>query len=308
MKLPVFKAIGMTFAFVVSNWLDILKIVWLPIVLLIGAYALIMPGYMASFAGFMQTGSQPSPEEAAQIFGSVLPLAFGLLLVSMAFNMIVFAGILKLVIRGEKPSLPFYIGFGGDEWRLLATWVLVFLIFFGAQIAFALVTGVVTFALGAAGAIVALVLMLVYFVGLIWMCVRLSLATAATVGASTIGIGPSWSASKGNAWRLFFYWFIWGIIFAILYVAIILILMPDYFTQLGQVMAAAQGGSVQEIEAASNAMTASAMSIYDFSSPAGIAALAIVTVLGVIGTAFWIVSGGVAWRLLTDDQPEKHFE
>ena len=42
---------------------------------------------------------------------------------------------------------------------------------------------------------------------------RLSLATPATIGQRTIGLGPSWNAAKGNVWRLLGYWLIWGVIF-----------------------------------------------------------------------------------------------
>jgi len=308
MKLPVFKAVGMTFAFVLAHWLDLLKIMWLPLVLVIGVSAFIAPSYMQSMMA-VGGGGATDPEAAMAAMSAALPMALLLFVVSIAAYLIIFAGILKLVIRGEKPSLPFYLGFGSDEWRLLGTWVLLMLIFIGVEIVAGIVGGLATglaISVPGGGAYIAIAIGFVIFVALCWVGLRFSLATPAAIGAQTIGIGPSWNTSKGNVWALFFYWLIWGLIFFIVEVVLITILMPGYFQAMGDIFNSA--GDPERLQSASEAMTASAMAMYDFSSPLNIVKLAASALIGTFLFATFAVAGGVAWRLMTDSQPEKHFD
>jgi hypothetical protein len=143
---------------------------------------------------------------------------------------------------------------------------------------------------------------------MIWVSLRLSLASAASVGAQTIGLGPSWNTSKGNAWSLFFYWLIWGVIFFVVELAMIAILMPGYFQAIGGIISAGGARSPEEIEAASRAMTEQMTAMYDMTSPMAIVRLAGSYLVGTILIVLVAVAGGVAWRLMTDDRPEKHFE
>jgi hypothetical protein len=229
--------------------------------------------------------------------------------VSIAAYLIIFAGILKLVIRGEKPSLPFYIGFGADEWRLLGTWVLLMLIFVGVEIVAGIVGGLaagLAISIPGGGAFIALAVGLAVLVVVIWVGLRFSLATPAAIGAQTIGIGPSWNTSKGNVWALFFYWLIWGLIFFIVEIVLITILMPGYFQAIGDM--AGSAGDPERLQRASEAMTASAMEMYDLSSPLNIIKMVASALIGTFLFATVAVAGGVAWRLMTDQQPEKHFD
>lgn len=311
MKLPVLKAVGTTFAFTIEHALDLLKIVWLPLALLTAISAFVLPGYMQTMMGVADLGAQPSPEDAMRAMSAALPAAFAMMIAGVAVYMIIFAGILKLVIRGEKPSMPFYIGFGSDEWRLLGTWLLCFLIFIGVEILAAIVAGLaggLAFGAGGAGIYIAFAVGIVVLVAIIWVCIRLSLATPAAVGAQTIGIGPAWNASKGNVWPLFFYWLIWGVIFVIVEIGLIAILMPGYFEAMGSVFSAAGTGSPENVQAASRAMNEQMLAMYDTSSPMALIRLAGSLVIGTVLIVLVAVAGGVAWRLMTDAQPEKHFD
>jgi hypothetical protein len=310
MKLPVFKAVAMTFAFVASNILEIIKIVWLPIALMVGLFALIGSSVMQSMAGMATLDANASPEEAMSYMAAVLPASLGVMAIAVVFYLLIFAGILRLVIHGEKPKLPFYIGSGGDELRVFGTWVLGFLIFFGAYIAIAFVGGLLfalTMNLSGVGPIVLVVVMIAAWVALIWLCLRLSLATPAAVGQRTIGIGPSWNVSKGNVWSLFGYWIIWGILLFLVEIVTIAVTMPGYFEAMGAIFTASAGGDTAGVEAATQKMNEAALGIYNGSAE-GIARLAGGTVIGVLVLVFMAVAGGVAWRLMTETSPEKHFE
>jgi hypothetical protein len=309
MKLPVLKAVGTTFAFVLQHWLDLLKIVWLPLVLLAAISFLVLPGYMQSLMSIGPTGPGVDPSQALAAMSAMLPAAFALLIAGMAAYMIIFAGILKLVIRGEKPSLPFYLGFGADELRLFGTWLLFLLIMIGLEIILAIAAGLAA-AAGASisgfGVVMVFAVIVAVCVVMIWMCIRLSLATPAAIGARTIGIGPSWKASKGNAWALFFYWLIWALMLAIIEIALLTILMPGYFQAMGDVFAAAGRRSPDEVQAAAQAMNQQLAAMYDTSSPVALVRLAAGFVIGTILIVVMAVAGGVAWRLMTDESPEKH--
>ncbi len=307
-KLPVFKAVGTTLAFVLEHWLDLLKIMWLPLVLVILLSAAVAPAYMQGVMAVGQSGGS-DPEQALAAMSATLPMALLLMLVSIAAYLIIFAGILKLVILGEKPSLPFYLGFGSDEWRLLGTWALQILIFIGAELVLTIavtVAGAVAVNIPGAGVVILLVLSFAGLAAFIWLGLRLSLTTPAAIGAQTIGIGPSWNATKGNVWRLLGYWLILGLLFLAITIALMLIIMPGYFQGIADMIGS--GGNPDQLQRASREMTEAGLAIYDLSSPINIVRMVASNVVGMFVFATMAVAGGVAWRLMTDDHPEKHFE
>jgi hypothetical protein len=248
--------------------------------------------------------------DAMAAMSAMMPIIFITMLLSLAFYLVIFAGVLKLVIHGEKPKLPFYIGSGADEFRLLGTWVLLILVFIGAYLGFVLVVGAAGFlALSSplAGGIAMLVAGLAAMVAFCWLMLRMSLATPATIGQRTIGLGPSWNVAKGNVWRLLGYWIIWGLIFMLLEFVIISVMMPGYFQAMGEIFAAAGAGRTEEAQAAVEQMNQASLGMYDGSLGA-IARFAAGTILGTMAIVVFAVAGGVAWRLMTDTSPEKHFE
>ncbi|HEV7694234.1 MAG TPA: hypothetical protein VGO52_25590 [Hyphomonadaceae bacterium] len=310
MKLPVFKAVAMTFAFLGAHLLDLVRIVWLPMALMLVLMAVVMPGYMQTIMGASTADPAAASEEAMAAFSASAPVLLLLFVVSIAFYLVLFAGVLKLVLHGENPKLPFYAGFGGDEFRLLGTWVLQLLIFIGAYIGIALVGGAAAFLAVSSpmlGGIAALVVIIVGMVAFCWLMLRLSLATPATIGQRTIGLGPSWNVAKGNVWRLLGYWLIWGIVFMVIEIVMIALLMPGYFEAMGDIFTAAGSGSPEGVEAATQKMNDAMMSMYA-GTPGSIASQAGGLILGTAAIVMMAVAGGVAWRLMTDTSPEKHFE
>jgi hypothetical protein len=310
MKLPVFKAVATTFAFIAANALELVKIVWLPVALMLVLMAVVMPGYMQAIVGASTADPAAASQEAMAALSAGTPIFLLVFVVSIAWYLVLFAGILKLVLNGEKPKLPFYIGFGGDEFRLLGTWVLQMLIFIGAYLGIAIVGGAAGFFAMSSPVIGGIAVLIVVVAGLVafcWLMLRLSLATPATVGQRTIGLGPSWNAAKGNVWRLLGYWLIWGVIFMVIEIAMIAVLMPGYFEAMGDMFTAAGSGSVENVEAATQKMNDAMMSMYS-GTPGSIASLAAGMILGTFAIVILAVAGGVAWRLMTETSPEKHFE
>jgi len=315
MKLPVFKAVAMTFAFLAANALDLIKIVWAPVALFLVIMIVVMPGYMQAIMGASTSTFDPADPaagsaEAMAAFSAAAPVFLLIFFASIAWYLVIFTGVLKLVIHGEKPKLPFYLGFGGDEFRLLGTWVLLFLVFVGVYIGIALLGAAAAFLAVSSpllGGIAALIVFVVGMVALCWLMLRMSLATPASIGQRTIGLGPSWNAAKGNVWRLLGYWLIWGVIFIVIEIVMIAVLMPGYFEAMGAVFTAAGSGSTEGVTAATEEMNEAMMSMYA-GTPGSIATMAGGFILGTLALVIMAVAGGVAWRLMTETSPEKHFE
>lgn len=301
MKLPVFRAIGATFAFAIQHWLDILKIVWLPVVLMFVFYVLVMPGYSSTMAELSALGPTSTPEEINQRMMAILPPALMLTGVMLAFNLIIFSGVLKLLVRGERPHLPFYFALGMDELRMVAAW----LISFGALIA----VFAATFVLMQLGSLLASMGpgpgVLVNFLAIIgcmivcfFLSLKLSLASPATIGTRKIGIIPSWTATEDNVGPLLGYWILWALMSIVLSVVLSpLLTPPGYGEAVRDLMFS---GTESEIEAAVKRLQEISMSMYKFSDVGNTIRLVATFLINIVIFVFMAIAGGVAWRYLTD--------
>jgi hypothetical protein len=312
MKLPVFKAYGGTFAVVFGNFLEMIKVLWLPMAALLGLFyflgqrMFVTIGKVMEMQSSMETGQTPDPEVILHTLAPLFSTAGLIFLAELILIPMMFAGILRFVIRNEKPGL-FYLRFGGDEFRILITFILVLLLFLVIYVAgllvLALAAGLLVHVSPGAGGIVVAILGFAFFIFLIWLCFRLSLSGPAAVGARKIGIGPSWSATKGAAWSLFFYAILWVITFAILECAFVLIAMPGYlagFHDLFHAIATQSGDPTAIQQSATHfqeQMMAWLGSHMERVSLSGF-------VFGLILYPLLIASGGVAYRYLIETPGE----
>jgi len=216
-KLPVFKAFGATYSLVLGNLFTCIQIVWLPLAILYAGFYFIADKLFPIIVALVRTMPEKGADAAEVMPVAILHLLAPLLqwqgvifLAGLVLTAMMAAGLLKFAVRGEKPSLPFYLGFGGAELGLILTWILVFIILMAVYIGFAI--GVGTLALTIASLskelvplvlAVAVVFCLVIFV---WLLLRLSLAGAGSIAVRGIGIGPAWFASRGNALNLLGFW------------------------------------------------------------------------------------------------------
>lgn len=307
MKFPVLKAIGATFAFMVQNFVDLLKIIWLPLVLQWAAYLLLMPGLMNSTSAMasMRGAGQPSPEQMAAISQYAM-YTTGLTLVSAVFSVIMFSGVSRLVVRGLKPTLPFYIGWGADEWRVLGSWLILFVVFVLLSVAggIAMALGAVLTAMGPGpGGIISIVAVAAVVLVGIWLCARLSLAVPASVDLQKIGVGPSWSATEDHLWSIIGFWILFAIIALLVqFVAGAFLTPPGYREAMQGMMSS---GNPEDIKRASEEMNAVMLKSYDLSDMGNVIRLSLGFMLGAVGVIVTAVAGAVAWRFLTDKtEPE----
>ena len=304
MKLKVFKAFAATWAFLFRHGLDVLKIIWLPVLIQIGAYYGLAPGFLMEST---MLGADPPADGAeawARLSPHILPF-LGFLLVTFGTTIIVYAGLTRLIVRKEKPRLPFLLSWGADEWRLLTGWAIFVAVFIGVFIVFNIVSGIVdalgllgqgpiTIILRAIGAIV------VILAG-VWIGVRLSLFAPATVAERKVGIRTSWEKTEDDVWALLGFWLLWFVLAIIVqFLTFNLVTPPEYFEAM-------RDGGFSSPEEAQQTMRAGNEALargYDLSQPGnGLRMLwsyLINMVFGVVST----VAGAVAWRMMTDTSAE----
>lgn len=307
MKLPVFKAFGTTFAMVFGHFIEFFKILWLPLAALMA-----LAGWMVQRVFSLSTqildlstnAQHPDPHAMLQQVMPMLSFAGLIFLAEIIFIPMIMAGILRYVIRGEKANLGIaYLHYGGDELRILITFILQMLLFLVIYILGAIAIGLLVAGLGSVSAqapiIGGIVGGIVLAIFMIWVCLRLSLALPAAVGAKKIGIGPSWSVTKGNVWRLLGYWTLWCIVWWVVEAILITVLMPGYFHDLAALFQAtsSHAGDVEATRQAVLQWQQQFMGQFAGRMPL---IMGVGFVVAFVLYPLLIGSGGVAYRLMTE--------
>jgi hypothetical protein len=297
-KLPVFRSVGATFAFVIDNWLTLLVIVWVPF-LLITALTIGFGAWVSAASSDLMTRSSVVSYAEAQGFSSLtLWLNNALGIVTGLITLMLTAGILRLVIREERPSMPFYLRWGSDEWNLLGTAVVLivggFLTLFVTGMVVGLIASqllTVPFALFGLS-----ILMFCFFV---WLAVRVVLAFPAAIGFDQMGITPAWEASSGRFWSLLGYALVWLVLAVIFQIGVLLIVIPDIAAIFAD--AISRGTSI-EAQYEVNLRLQQAMNP---GSPEGIARTILLWALSFVPTVIGAVALGIAWRHVDDQSHVK---
>ena len=300
MKLKVFKAFAATWAFLIQHGLDVLKIIWLPVALQIAAYYMLTPGFLMESTMMSADPSGDGGEAWTRLAPHILPF-LGFLLVAFATTIILYAGLTRLIVRGEKPKLPFLLSWGGDEWRLLAGWAIIFAVFVGVVAAFWTVArfvdvlgllgrGPITIILSFGGALI------VICAG-IWAGVRLSLFAPATIAEQKIGIKTSWEKTEDDFWNLLGFWVLWVVLAIIVQFATFgLVTPPEYF----EAMNSGGFGSPEEMQETMRAANEALARGYDLSVPGNALRMLWSFLINFVFGVFGTVAGAVAWRMMTD--------
>ncbi|MCA8888038.1 MAG: hypothetical protein KDA46_04345 [Parvularculaceae bacterium] len=303
MKLPVFKALGATFGYLISRAVHLVQALWLPGLLMIAAMAWIMPDYIDATLAVERMGDTPDPAEAMNALGAMMAPMGLLLLASAIFYPMMIAASLRNVVRGDELKMPFYLNYGGDEIRIALAYILLIVLVSLAAGVGALALGVLAAALAAAfsgaGAAIAGVIGLVAFAALIWFMLRLSVMFAASIGTRTLGLAQSWSATKGAVFSLFAFWLVIVGILMIIGGVYFAVSMPEMFGFYGELMKAGADQAAQsEISAR---MMEYQKSLYTFGGPKFFVYTIATYVYLIVQTAIWGAASGVAWRYLSDD-------
>ncbi|PTS89780.1 MULTISPECIES: hypothetical protein [unclassified Caulobacter] len=154
-------------------------------------------------AEFMAMSSETNPEPAA-VLGIMKGLA-PVMLLSIVYSVALYAVMLAAVNRMiQRPAddRSAYLRLGQDEVQQGITLILVNLLLLGLYLCAAVAYGVLLAIGFAAGGVVAGLLGLIGFVGLacllIYVAVRLSLASAITFDTGKVAVRASWAMTKGH--------------------------------------------------------------------------------------------------------------
>lgn len=306
MKLSVFRAVGATFAYFTGEIATLVRILWLPLILLGVGIALVFPRYGAAALAMMELGPAPDPAAAMPLVGSLAAAGGLFMLVFAIFYPMMFAGVMRHVIRGEKPKLPFYLSFGGDELRVLVTYVAVMimlvLVYVVGVVALIVVSAMLALIPGAGAAIagiVGIIGVIAFLCVLIWFALRMSLALPATIGARTIGIAKSWQATKGNVWRLLAFWVVWGVLFFAAQAVLMAVIMPDYFSDMARIFAAA--GDPEAVRRIQIESLRDSIETFSLSSPKIVLTALAGGAYGFFMLGLWAAAMGVAYRYVAGE-------
>jgi hypothetical protein len=303
MKLEISAAFGRTFTFLFANIGNVLRIVWLPIVLQLVAFFLLMPGYVRGTALLAAIGE---PDEAANAMAQALP-AFGLLglfiVATFLTSVAMVVGLTRLMLKGEKPSGPFYIGWGGDEWRLAGGWLIFAAIIAGLvivlQVGGFLLRGVL--GPGPQAAIIVLLVNLILLAAIFTVCVRLSLLAPATIATGKISLRESWERTDDDFWNFLGFWLLFALMFAVIYAVLYFtfLLPPGYFASFQGMDPSDRNTLLEAMRKANDVMVRS----YDLSDISNVMRLTVGAILGPLGGVITTIAGAATWKIVTDATP-----
>ena len=308
MKFPVFKAFFATLGYVAAHFFTLVQILWLPSLLIIGANWAYMSATMDMQFALLSYGDGSADPSApsvipAELFGKAFLYAGAMYLAMAILYPMMFAGVLRHLVRGEAPKLPFYLRFGGDEFRILIAIVLLLLLFgvvFLVGMLALLALGVAAAAISeAVGVILMAVLPLALLIVGLWFALRLSVVFAAAVGERSIGIAESWRLTKGNAWGLFFFWLLFWLLLAAVSVLFFLVVAAGLGPLFIELFTAASSNNFEAIAEIQQRMLELQRDMIDLSRPGFWVYTIGAYLFTILYTALWAAAGGVAYRYLS---------
>ncbi len=210
-KLPVFEVVGTAYGFVFRRAFSILRVAWFGMALIAAA------GWAAATIAGLPGQVTSTPQDAEQLLVVIAPIA----VIALFVLLMIQVGIAKVYFDLPRGRLPIYFSLDGVFWRVLGglvvygliimTWLLVV----GEVLSLApsVLGGVSLTDLQRGGsfgssevtplaAAMMLALGLVFFVGTVFLEVRLLLFLPAAVSDGGIGLLHAWRATRGNVWRL----------------------------------------------------------------------------------------------------------
>jgi hypothetical protein len=208
-KIPVGAVVAQTFNFTFGGFLNLLRVSWLPQLIIVGLLAFgmlpVMSDVLAAQSG--QPGATPPGAAVALLFPAYL-----VIMVMICSQMVAVA---QTALSPSENGGWFHLPFGEPVWRLIGAYILFILIFVGAALGMAFAGFLLGATIGGASAtagngvgaaialIAALVPLMIYAL-FIFVAVRLgALLTPVVVAEKSIGLRRSWTLTRGNFWRLF---------------------------------------------------------------------------------------------------------
>lgn len=208
-KIPVGATIARTYDFAFRQFIQILRVIWLPW-LILTAGGLLLRSPTTSFSAALAAHDFSA---AAHFLAPIFP--FYILTVILLFVQI--AGITQLALRIPSKSPYYFFSFGKPVWRLLGAFLLLATIAFGsyllliaAGILLGLLVAILGKLVGFSGltsvilAIASVIALIAVFCGYIYSIVRASfLLNPIVIAEQRISLKRGWELAGGNFWRIF---------------------------------------------------------------------------------------------------------
>ena len=128
MRFPVFKAFAAGLAYIFTQFLTLLRILWLPALLMMAINFALLPTVMEAQLAMLEIDPEADPAAVFETMGPMFKTMGIMYLAAAIFYPMMMAGVLRHVTRGEAPRLPFYLRFGGDEIRIILATIIFFIL------------------------------------------------------------------------------------------------------------------------------------------------------------------------------------
>lgn len=257
-KLPVFSTLGSAITFPFREISAVVRLTWLPMLILTGAYVYFMREYLAFMPAMMQSLQNPgSPPQFPVQFLMTELIFFGVYLV---INAVVAAALLRVIIFDDRrPGALVYFGFGKVELFLILMPIAFVLIIVIYAVLFSVIVGIVGAGLMAAlppdiGPYVLGALPVAFVLFLIWFVIRMILWSPTIVAEKKFSLLNAARVTAGNFWRLLGLIILFGIVIGILQLVVFGVVGAVFGSAMPAIPIPEPGASPQDTERAMMAM------------------------------------------------------
>ena len=261
--------------------------------LITGGILVGMAGEGLSELAAMQ-GDSPSadPEEALRVFGAIAPAFLLMLPILLAVYGLIYAAVNRAVLQPAEGG-PGLLRLGGDEARQVAVMLLLGLVLLFTYVVLTVVVALIAAAVGGAGGegvagLLAFVGIGLSLILMLFLGVRLSLASPMTFTERRVRVLQSWGLTRGRFWPL-----LGGYVLAIALMLVIYLLGMVVFGGVAAVV----GGS---LEAAGAAFSPDTSSLGAYFTPITIAYVAFSALMTALTTAISVGAAAEAYRQITN--------
>lgn len=272
--------------------------IWMLIMTVVSiAYSVVMIQFfgaqMNAISTFMQTaGPEPDQNELAKLLSGMAPAMLISAPYMLLVNGVVFAGVNRLVQRPHEKGFA-HLKLGMDEVRQAGVWALLNLVLFVVLTFGMVVSNLLTEAGGAGGALLAVLIFLGMIGGVVYLSIRLSLASPATFDNGKVTFFRSMPLTKDCFWPIFGAYFLAGVMCVIVFLLLMAIVTG---------LAALISG---DLNFSSRMMQADTTSLKAYFSPAGIAQAMLSGAMSVLTSLIIFTPGPAIYQALNgrDAQP-----
>ncbi len=179
----------------------------------VGLYVVMAAGMVATIGPqIMQlqaaaaSGAKTDPTQTLAMMGAIAPAYGMIMLISLLFYGLMFAAVNRAILRPGSGA-PGRLAFGVDELLQLAVLLLVGIVFFVVYlvglVGVVLLSVVATLAAKPAGVLVGVIGVFAVLAALLFVMVRLSLASPMALDRRSLDVVGAWKLTRGRFWSLF---------------------------------------------------------------------------------------------------------